>query len=84
MMQELLKSTLDATSQEYLRQIGHGDSVPDVFEAWTVHSFSGDYNPLFDHGVMTPGGLSMILYLQVPECISKLPDPDDKGWTSMV
>ena len=31
---KLLKSTLDATSQEYLRQIGHGDSVPDVFEAW--------------------------------------------------
>ena len=21
----------------------------------------------------------MILYLQVPECISELPDPDDKG-----
>ena len=76
---KLLKSTLDATSQEYLRQIGHGDSVPDVFEAWTVHSFAGDYNPLHDHGVMSPGGLSMILYLQVPECISKLPDPDDKG-----
>ena len=75
----LLKSTLDATSQEYLRQIGHGDSVPDVFEAWTVHSFAGDYNPLHDHGVMSPGGLSMILYLQVPECISKLPDPDDKS-----
>ncbi len=75
----LLKSTLDATSQEYLRQIGHVDSVPDVFEAWTVHSFSGDYNPLHDHGVLTPGGLSMILYLQVPECISSLPDPDDKG-----
>ena len=75
----LLKSTLDATSQEYLRQIGHVDSVPDVFGAWTVHSFSGDYNPLHDHGVLTPGGLSMILYLQVPECISSLPDPDDKG-----
>ena len=28
---------------------------------------------------MTPAGLSMILYLQVPECISKIPDPDDKG-----
>ena len=28
---------------------------------------------------MSPGGLSMILYLQVPECISSLPDPDDKG-----
>ena len=76
---KLLKSTLDATSQEYLRQIGHVDSIPDVFEAWTVHSFSGDYNPLHDHGVLTPGGLSMILYLQVPECISSLPDPDDKG-----
>ena len=76
---KLLKSTLDATSQEYLRQIGHGDSVPDVFEAWTVHSFAGDYNPLHDHGCMSPGGLSMILYLQVPECISELPDPDDKG-----
>ena len=75
---KLLKSTLDATSREYLRQIGHGDSVPDVFEAWTVHSFSGDYNPLHDHGVLTPGGLSMILYLQVPECISSLPGPEDK------
>ena len=74
----LLKSTLDATSNEYLRQIGFGDSHADVFEAWTVHSFSGDYNPLHDHGVLTPAGLSMILYLQVPECISSLPDPDDK------
>jgi len=75
----LLKSTLDATSNEYLRQIGFEDSHADVFEAWTVHSFSGDYNPLHDHGVMTPAGLSMILYLQVPECISSLPDPDDKN-----
>ena len=75
----LLKSTLDATSNEYLRQIGFGHSHADVFEAWTVHSFSGDYNPLHDHGVMTPAGLSMILYLQVPECISSLPDPDDNG-----
>ena len=76
---KLLKSTLDASSKEYLRQIGHADSIADTFEAWTVHSFSGDYNPLHDHGVLTPGGLSMILYLQVPECISELPDPDDKG-----
>ncbi len=75
----LLKSTFDSVCQEYLRQINFPDYVPDVFEAWTVHSFAGDYNPLHDHGVMTPGGLSMILYLQVPECISKLPDPDDKG-----
>ena len=76
---KLLKSTLDAASNEYLRQIGFSESHADVFEAWTVHSFAGDYNPLHDHGVMSPGGLSMILYLQVPECISSLPDPDDKG-----
>ena len=75
---KLLKSTLDATCQEYLRQIGHG-----VFQMYSKNHgqfmFAGDYNPLHDHGVMSPGGLSMILYLQVPECISKLPDPDDKG-----
>ena len=76
---KLLKSTLDAASNEYLRQIGFSESHADVFEAWTVHSFAGDYNPLHDHGVKTPSGLSMILYLQVPECISKLPDPLDKG-----
>ena len=75
----LLKSTLDATSNEYLRQIGFGDSHADVFEAWTVHSYAGDYNPLHDHGVKTPGGLSMIIYLQVPKCISDLPSPDDDG-----
>ena len=69
----LLKSTLDATSQEYLRQIGHVDSVPDVFEAWTVHSFSGDYNPLHAHGCQTPAGLSMIMYLKVPKCIEDKP-----------
>ena len=74
----LLKSTLDSCSKEYLRQLGHIDYLPDVFEAWTVHSFAGDYNPLHDHGVMTPGGLSMILYLKVPECISELPDPDNQ------
>ena len=76
---KLLKSTLDATSQEYLRQIGHGDSVPDVFEAWTVHSYAGDYNPLHDHGCRTEAGLSMILYLKVPECIQKQPDPSELG-----
>ena len=29
--------------------------------------------------MLTPGGLSMILYLQVPECIASSPDPDDRG-----
>tara|TARA_Y100001938_G_C8008550_1_gene388714 strand:+ start:132 stop:977 length:846 start_codon:yes stop_codon:yes gene_type:complete len=76
---KLLKSTLDSCCNEYIRQLGMPDTFADIFEAWTVHSFAGDYNPLHDHGVKTPGGLSMILYLQVPECISELPDPDDKG-----
>ena len=75
---KLLKSTLDSCSAEYIRQLGFSNSFADVFEAWTVHSFVGDYNPLHDHGVKTPAGLSMILYLQVPECISSLPDPEDK------
>ena len=47
---ELLKSTLDSSCNEYLRQINYVDSFADVFEAWTVHSFAGDYNPLHDHG----------------------------------
>ena len=45
------------------------DAVVDAFEAWSVHSYSGDYNPLHDHGVATPFGLSCILYLKVPEAI---------------
>ena len=76
---QLLKSTLDATSNEYLRQIGFGDSHADVFEAWTVHCYAGDYIPLHDHGCRTSAGLSMILYLKVPECIQKLPDPSEFG-----
>ena len=49
----------------------------DCFEAWTVHSYEGDYNPLHSHGVHTNAGLSMILYLKVPECISEKPDAND-------
>jgi len=75
---KLLKSTLDTTCQEYLRQIGHGNNHVDVFEAWSAMSFAGDYNPLHDHGVATPAGLSMIMYLKVPESITEQPDPDDK------
>ena len=74
---KLLKSTLDATSQEYLRQIGHGDSVPDVFEAWTVHSYEGNYNPLHDHDVSYDQkcmAFSIILYCMVPPQIAKLGD----------
>ena len=47
----------------------------ECFEAWTVHSYEGDYNPLHSHGVDSDAGLSMILYLKVPECIEKKPEP---------
>ena len=75
---EEFKKIIDQCCKTYMQQ-GYGQDVTaDAFEAWTVHSYAGDYNPLHDHGVLTPGGLSMILYMKVPECISKLPDPDDK------
>ena len=61
-------------------QQGYGQDVTaDAFEAWTVHSYAGDYNPLHDHGCRTEAGLSMILYLKVPECIQKQPDPSELG-----
>ena len=49
------------------------DSIADAFEAWTVHSYAGDYNPLHAHGCQTPSGLSMIMYLKVPKCIEDKP-----------
>ena len=74
-----LKTILDSSCKLYLQQIGFSDKIADVFQCWTVHSYSGDYNPMHDHGVKTLAGLSMILYLKVPECIQKLENPIDKG-----
>ena len=64
--------------KEYMTRVTGMESETSMETMWTIHSYEGDYNPLHDHGVLTPGGLSMILYMKVPECISKLPDPDDK------
>ena len=73
------KKIIDECSRSYMKQ-GYGQDVTaDAFEAWTVHSYAGDYNPLHDHGCRTEAGLSMILYLKVPECIQKLPDPSELG-----
>ena len=49
------------------------DSLAEAFEAWTVHSYAGDYNPLHAHGCQTQAGLSMIMYLKVPKCIEDKP-----------
>ena len=50
----------------------------ECFEAWTVHSYEGDYNPLHDHGTKSPMGLSCIFYMKVPEQISNLGNPDEE------
>ena len=55
------------------------ESVANSFEAWTVHSYAGDYNPLHSHGVRTSAGLSCILYLKVPEQIETIADPSEEG-----
>ena len=73
------KNILDSSSKSFLRHGWGMDVTADTFEAWTVHSYAGDYNPLHDHGCRTSAGLSMILYLKVPECIQKLPDPSEFG-----
>lgn len=74
-----LKKIVDECSKSFMKQGYNQDVTADTFEAWTVHSYAGDYNPLHDHGCRTQAGLSMILYLKVPECILKQPDPAEFG-----
>ena len=38
----------------------------DCYEAWTVHSFAGDYNPIHDHGSRLDGAMSFVIYTMVP------------------
>jgi len=73
------KKIIDSSCKSFLAHGWGQDVIADAFEAWTVHSYAGDYNPLHDHGCRTEAGLSMILYLKVPECIQKLPDPSEFG-----
>ena len=73
------KKILDSSCKSFLKNGWGQDVTADAFEAWTVHSYAGDSNPLHDHGCRTPAGLSMILYLKVTECIQKLPDPSEHG-----
>ena len=69
------KSVIDRCATNLLKdKTGYSrDSIADAFEAWTVHSYAGDYNPLHAHGCQTPSGLSMIMYLKVPKCIEDKP-----------
>ena len=69
------KTVVDRVATSLLRdKTGYArDSIAEAFEAWTVHSYEGDYNPLHAHGCQTPAGLSMIMYLKVPKCIEDKP-----------
>ena len=69
------KTVVDRVATSLLRdKTGYSrDSIAEAFEAWTVHSYAGDYNPLHAHGCQTPSGLSMIFYLKVPKCIEEKP-----------
>ena len=69
------KTVVDRVATSLLRdKTGYArDSIAEAFEAWTVHSYEGDYNPLHAHGCQTPAGLSMIFYLKVPKCIEDKP-----------
>ena len=65
------KTVINSCATSLLKdKLGYNrDSVAEAFEAWTVHSYSGDYNPLHAHGCQTPSGLSMIMYLKVPSVL---------------
>ena len=76
---KLVKSQLDKAGKSYVQKGFNRDVTADAFEAWTVHSYAGDFNPLHSHGVRTPAGLSCILYLKVPEQIEKISDPSEEG-----
>ena len=67
------KTVVDRCATSLLQdKIGYQrGSIAEAFEAWTVHSYAGDYNPLHAHGCETSAGLSMILYLKVPKCIEE-------------
>ena len=76
---KLVKGQLDKAGKSYVQKGFNRDVTADAFEAWTVHSYAGDFNPLHSHGVRTPAGLSCIMYLKVPEQIEKISDPSEEG-----
>ena len=79
------KNVIDNCATKLLTQGFKRKLSAHAYECWTVHSFSGDYNLLHDHGVetnITPIGMSSILYLKVPDCI-KEKHKNDKGYLEM-
>ena len=71
-------SVLEKLAVTYMRNVTTEDYDAKVNDAWTVHSYEGDYNPLHDHGTETPIGLSCIMYMKVPEQIASIPNPAEE------
>ena len=76
---KLVKGQIDKAGKSYVNNGFGRDVTADTFEAWTVNSYAGDFNPLHSHGVRTSAGLSCILYLKVPEQIENIADPSEEG-----
>ena len=76
---EMFGSVLERLAKEFVnRSMGEETECKTSIESmWTVHSYSGDYNPIHDHGTRTPMGVSCIMYLQVPRCIATLGNPSE-------
>ena len=77
---EMFGSVLERLAKEFVnRSMGEETECKTSIESmWTVHSYSGDYNPIHDHGTKTPMGVSCIMYLQVPRCIQRLGNPAEE------
>ncbi len=65
-----LAQIITQVGQQYVDSLGPTAEVI-ANDMWTIHSYEGDYNPMHDHGANTFVGLSSIVYLKVPEAISK-------------
>ena len=77
---EMFGGVLERLAKEFVnRSMGEEIECKTSIESmWTVHSYSGDYNPIHDHGTKTPMGVSCIMYLQVPRCIQTLGNPAEE------
>ena len=85
------KKILDSCATNYIQQAYKKQSHAETYDAWTVHSYAGDYNPRHSHGVATPAGLSSLMWLKVPDSIKNMKPSEDislhrasgiiDGWT---
>ena len=76
------KQMLDGCATSLLKSGYKREAKADAFEAWTVSSYAGDYNPFHSHVTPTPAGLSCILYLKVPDCIKEKPNAPKLNYAS--